>query len=74
MKAKLLMTFLMLGALVAGATVTRAAQSKADEKAVMDTLESMAKATIAKDVATLENIYGDEASATDLPEHCRTTI
>ena len=60
MKAKLLMTLLMLGALVAAGTVTRAAQSKADEKAVMDTLESMAKATIAKDVATLDNIYGDE--------------
>lgn len=123
MKAKLLMTFLMLGALVAAGTVTRAAQSKVDEKAVMDTLESMAKATIAKDVATLDNIYGDEVtyshstsatqtktqvladikgpnvaefmkfsettirlygsvalakgivdSATDLPEHCWTTI
>ena len=62
MKAKLLMTFLMLGALVAAGTVTRAGQSKADEKAVMDTLESMAKATIAKDVATLANIYGDEVT------------
>ena len=62
MKAKLLMTFLMLGALVAAGTVTRAAQSKVDEKAVMDTLESMAKATIAKDVATLDNIYGDEVT------------
>ena len=62
MKAKLLMTFLMLGALVAAGTVTAAAQSKADEKAVMDTLELMAKATIAKDVATLDNIYGDEVT------------
>ena len=62
MKAKLLMTFLMLGGLMAAGTVTRAAQSKVDEKAVMDTLESMAKATIAKDVATLDNIYGDEVT------------
>ena len=62
MKAKLLMIFLMLGVLMAAGTVTRAAQSQADEKAVMDTLESMAKATIAKDVATLDNIYGDEVT------------
>ena len=62
MKTKLLLTFLMLAALVGGGTVTKAAQSKADEKAVMDTLELMAKATIAKDVATLDNIYGDEVT------------
>lgn len=60
MKAKPLLTFLLLGALVAAGTVTRAAQNKGDEKAVMDTLESMAKATVAKDVATLDNIYGDD--------------
>ncbi|HET7696129.1 MAG TPA: nuclear transport factor 2 family protein [Vicinamibacterales bacterium] len=63
MKAKLLMmTFVMLGALVAAGTATEAAQSKADEKAVTDTLELMARATIAKDVATLEKIYGDEVT------------
>ena len=62
MKATLLMTSLMLGALVAAGTVTPAAQSKADEKAVMDTLEAMARATIAKDVATLATIYGDDVT------------
>ena len=36
------------------------ADTAADQKAVMATLESMAKATIAKDVATLEKIYGDD--------------
>jgi ketosteroid isomerase-like protein len=62
MKATLLMTVLMLGSLVAAGPVTRAAQSNADEKAVMDTLESMAKATIAKDVAALDKIYGDDVT------------
>src|SRR5215208_6944367 len=31
-----------------------------DEKAVMATLEAMAKATVAKDVATLSKIYSDD--------------
>ena len=56
------MTFLMLGALASAGAVTEAAQSKADEKAVMDTLELMARATIAKDVATLDNIYGEDVT------------
>ena len=37
-----------------------AANDPADEKAVMATLEAMAKATIAKDVATLDKIYGED--------------
>ena len=37
-----------------------AQNNPADEKAVMATLEAMAKATIAKDVATLSKIYGDD--------------
>jgi ketosteroid isomerase-like protein len=37
-----------------------AANNPADEKAVLATLETMAKATIAKDVATLSKIYGDD--------------
>ena len=32
----------------------------ADEKAVLATLDAMAKATIAKDIPTLTNIYGDD--------------
>jgi ketosteroid isomerase-like protein len=59
MKTQMLM---MLMPLVIAATVTPAVQGTADEKAVMNTLESMAKATIAKDVATLEKIYGDEVT------------
>jgi ketosteroid isomerase-like protein len=38
------------------------ADSAADQKAVMATLEAMAKATIAKDVATLGKIYGDDVT------------
>ena len=36
------------------------ADTAADQKAVQATLDAMAKATIAKDVATLEKIYGDD--------------
>ena len=36
------------------------ADTAADQKAVMATLEAMAKATIEKDVATLDKIYGDD--------------
>jgi ketosteroid isomerase-like protein len=36
------------------------ADTAADQKAVMATLEAMAKATIAKDVAALDKIYGDD--------------
>jgi ketosteroid isomerase-like protein len=39
-----------------------AANDPADEKAVMATLEAMANATIAKDVATLGKIYGDDVT------------
>ena len=39
-----------------------AADTASDQKAVMATLETMAKATIAKDVATLEKIYGDDVT------------
>jgi len=38
------------------------ADTAADQKAVMATLETMAKATIAKDVATLDKIYGDDVT------------
>ena len=38
------------------------ADTAADQKAVMATLEAMAKATVAKDVATLEKIYGDDVT------------
>src|ERR671924_408156 len=42
------------------AQVGSAAANHPDTKAVMATLESMAKATIEKDVATLNRIYGDD--------------
>jgi ketosteroid isomerase-like protein len=38
------------------------ADTAADQKAVQATLDAMAKATIAKDVATLEKIYGDDVT------------
>ena len=55
------LTLAFVGAFLSAAVLS-AANDPADEKAVMDTLESMAKATIAKDVATLDNIYGDEVT------------
>ena len=36
------------------------ADTASDQKAVMATLEAMAKATISKDVATLDKIYSDD--------------
>ena len=47
-------------ALVLGTLGVSAANDPADEKAVMATLETMGKATIAKDVAVLARIYGDD--------------
>jgi ketosteroid isomerase-like protein len=53
--------FVLVAALaVLGGVVS--ADTAADQKAVMATLETMAKATIAKDVATLEKIYGDDVT------------
>ena len=45
---------------VSAATVWAAPADPKDEKAVMATLEAMAKATIAKDVAALSKIYSDD--------------
>jgi ketosteroid isomerase-like protein len=45
---------------VALAQVGSATANSPDTKAVMATLEAMAKATIEKDVATLDRIYGDD--------------
>jgi ketosteroid isomerase-like protein len=53
-------TVAALAALTIAGTVLAAANNPADEKAVTATLETMAKATIAKDVATLGKIYGDD--------------
>jgi ketosteroid isomerase-like protein len=47
---------------LAASVVVSAANNPADEKAVMATLEAMAKATIAKDVATLGKIYGEDVT------------
>jgi hypothetical protein len=49
---------LIMGLTMFGTVV--AADTASDQKAVMATLEAMAKATIAKDVATLDRIYGDD--------------
>jgi ketosteroid isomerase-like protein len=51
---------MVLLATVAMSAGLSAQNNPADEKAVMATLETMAKATIAKDVATLGKIYGDD--------------
>jgi ketosteroid isomerase-like protein len=44
------------------AIAVSAANNPADEKAVIATLEAMAKATIDKDVATLTKVYGDDVT------------
>ena len=46
--------------LVIAGTLVLAANNPADEKAVLATLDAMAKATIAKDIPTLTKIYGDD--------------
>lgn len=51
--------FVFIAALAAFGGVV-SADIAADQKAVMATLETMAKATIAKDVATLDKIYSDD--------------
>ena len=53
---------LTMAVLMTAGTRTLSAQSQADQKAVIDTLELMAKATVARDAATLEKIYGDDVS------------
>ena len=52
----------LLSAIALSAVDLSAVNNPADEKAVMATLETMAKATIAKDVATLGKIYGDDVT------------
>src|SRR4249920_2086815 len=54
--------FLMLVVLMTTGPMARTADRQADEKAVMDTLQSMAKATVGKDVATLDRIYSDDVT------------
>jgi ketosteroid isomerase-like protein len=51
--------FALIAALIVCGGVV-GADTASDQKAVMATLETMAKATIAKDVATLDKIYGDD--------------
>src|SRR5678815_2403392 len=53
---------LTLAVLMTGGTRTASAQTQADQKAVIDTLELMAKATVARDAATLEKVYGDDVT------------
>jgi ketosteroid isomerase-like protein len=55
------LTFLILCGLIAmGAGPLAAATDPKDEKAVMATLEAVAKATIDKDVPTLDKIYSED--------------
>jgi ketosteroid isomerase-like protein len=57
----LLITAVVLGSsMFALAQAGSSAAGAQDSKAVMATLETMAKATIAKDVATLDKIYADD--------------
>ena len=56
---KKLILALITTVFVSGLAVS-AANNPADEKAVMATLEAMAKATIDKDAATLSKIYGED--------------
>ncbi|MCM3880069.1 MAG: nuclear transport factor 2 family protein [Vicinamibacterales bacterium] len=52
--------FVLCGMFLSVASGWAAPADPKDEKAVMDTLEAMAKATIAKDVATLNKIYSED--------------
>jgi ketosteroid isomerase-like protein len=54
------LTLLILCGFLLVGVAARAANDPKDEKAVVATLEAMAKATIDKDVATLAKIYGDD--------------
>src|SRR5688572_27235133 len=59
MKIPMLMT---LAALMTAGSVAPTAQGQVDEKAVLATLELMSKATVFKDIATLDRIYGDDVT------------
>lgn len=48
--------------LILGAASSRAANDPKDERAIVATLEAMAHATIHKDFAALEKLYGDDLS------------
>ena len=52
--------FVLIATLGVSAAAISAANNPADEKAVIATLEAMAKATIDKDPATLSKIYGED--------------
>jgi ketosteroid isomerase-like protein len=56
---KKIMVLVWLG-VIAATTAWAAPADPKDEKAVMATLEAMAKATISKDVPTLSKIYSDD--------------
>ena len=49
-----------VGLALVSASVVRAVNDPKDEKAVVATMEAMAKATIAKDVAALDKIYSND--------------
>jgi ketosteroid isomerase-like protein len=51
---------MVLVCVLTASVALQAANNPADEKAVTATLEAMAKATIAKDVKTLDKIYGED--------------
>jgi hypothetical protein len=48
--------------LIIAGTFAFAANNPVDEKAVLATLDAMARATVAKDIPTLTRIYGDDIS------------
>jgi ketosteroid isomerase-like protein len=53
---------IVLLCVLSASVALQAANNPADEKAVMATLEAMAKATIAKDVKALDKIYGEDVT------------
>lgn len=57
MKRTLLVVFAVLAA---GMSSRAAANDPKDERAIMATLEAMAQATVHKDFAALERLYGDD--------------
>lgn len=59
---KKLVLLVLCGVMAAASGAWAAAADPKDEKAVMATLEAMAKATVAKDVAALSKIYSDDVT------------
>ena len=67
-------TLLLMCVLLAPLNDAAAANNPADEKALMATLEAMAKATMAKDIPTLAVVYGDDLTYSHSASNTQTKV